>query len=107
MTENLFLCHDVFDVRGEDREAVRAEAAGAVRCHEDVVLETDASEVIVSLQLLIVHEALVCAFPLPLLNQSRNEIKTRLGGHHMTRLEAAGHSEVAQTEERVTLWSSA
>ena len=56
---NLVLAHELLYVFWMIWDALLAEEAAAVACDENVVLDTDSTEILVCLQLLIVDEILV------------------------------------------------
>ena len=56
---NLVLAHEILNVFWMIWDTLLAEEAAAVACDENVVLDTDSTEILVCLQLLIVDEVLV------------------------------------------------
>ena len=92
------LCHSSFYIVRLDREPVWSGPAGTISCHEHIVLEAYASEVVVFFELVVIDESLVEFFALPLLYQSWNEIYSRLICNHVAGHELAGHPEAAQAK---------
>ena len=56
---NLVLAHEILNVFWMIWDTLLAEEAAAVACDENVVLDTDSTEILVCLQLFIVDEVLV------------------------------------------------
>ena len=53
---------------------------------QNIIFQTDTTEVLVRLDLVIYQEVLVQSLFFPLVDQSGNEITTRLVGNHESRL---------------------
>ncbi len=66
--------------------AFRTEEPAAIGCYQQVVLDTNATEISIGVQKIEIDEILAVAIGLPLVDECRNEIDTRFVGHHESRL---------------------
>lgn len=95
---NLVLAHELLYVFWMIWNALLAEEAAAVACDENVVLDTDSTEILVCLQLLIVDEILVETLGAPFVDEGRDEIDSRFICYYETFFEAAAHTQAVGTE---------
>ena len=79
-------------------DGVLAEDAAAVGGDEEVVFQTDAAEVLVGLQQVVVDELLVEAFGTPLVDEGGDEVDAGLVGEHPPGLYAAAAAQAVGAE---------
>ena len=80
------------------RDALGAEEATTVPRDQDIILDTDATEVLIRFQLLEVQELLAMTAGLPVVDKSRYEVDTRFVGHHKTLLQSSTHAQTIGAE---------
>ena len=73
-------CHELFEFYDMVRDALVAQEATAVLGNQHVVLDADATKVLVGLQLVEVEEILAVAAGFPLVDEGRDESQRPLQG---------------------------
>ena len=95
----LLCCHLAFDIFCRDGKALGTEQTAALFGYENIILETDAAEVVVLFLKKGEIDILgIDAFLLPLLDEGRDKINSGLIGYDVTGLEHLAHTEGAETE---------
>ena len=80
------------------RDTLRSEESATLLRDEDIVLDADATEVLIGLQLVEIQEFLAMPAGLPVVDEGRNEIDTWLVGHHEAFFQLTTHTQTVGTK---------
>ena len=90
--------HNIFYLLGMVGDALRTEEAAAVGSDEQVVLNTDASEVLVGVEKVEVEELLAVALRAPEVDEVGDEVDTWLVGDDEALLQPSAHAQAVGAE---------
>lgn len=95
---NLVLAHEILNVFWMIWDTLLAEEAAAVACDENVVLDTDSTEILVCLQLFIVDEVLVETLSAPFVDEGWDEVDSRFVCNNEAFFKSAAHAQAVCSE---------
>ena len=78
--------------------SVLSDKAATVFSDEHIVLNTDASEVLIGLEFVKVEELFAVSACLPVVDEGRNEIDAGLVGHHESFFQSAAHAQAVSAK---------
>lgn len=96
----LFLvgCHELLNIFWMIRYAVFAQESATIFGDEYIVLNSDTTEIFIGLNLVEVEEFCTVTGCLPVVDEGRDEVNSRLVGYHKTFLQTATHTQAVGTE---------
>ena len=96
----LFLvgCHELLNIFWMIRYAVFAQESATIFGDEYIVLNSDTTEIFIGLNLVEVEEFCTVTGCLPVVDEGRDEVNSRLVGYHETFLQTATHTQAVGTE---------
>lgn len=94
----LLLCYVSLYVVYVVGDSILAQETASLCCDEDVVLQTDASKVLVGLYLIKAEEFCTMSFALPVVYERRDKVDAWLVGHHPTLMQTSSTAKTVGAE---------
>ena len=100
----LLLCYVSLYIVYVVGDSILAQETASLCCDEDVVLQTDASKVLVGLYLIKAEEFCTMSFALPVVDERRDKVDAWFVGNDKSLLQTASHAKTT-CSELVEIWS--